>query len=73
MRAKGGKVESVYVIRRSDGIKRYIDERSQAGTARSTAVGKAMRFKSKWLAWDYVVNACGVPENWVPVRLRKSK
>ncbi len=58
-----------YVIRRSDGARWYIDERTGAGTAKSNAPGKARRFDTLWDAWRCVFE-CGVPENWKPVRLR---
>jgi len=68
VRPKRNKASLVYVIRRSDGSKWYIDDRTGAGTARSNVRGRAARFWSKWGAWR-VVLACGVPENWTVVRL----
>jgi hypothetical protein len=52
----------MYVIRRSDGTKWYIDERTGAGTAQSTAPGKAKRCESLWDAWRCVLS-CAVPEH----------
>jgi hypothetical protein len=59
----------MWVVRRSDRAKWYLDAKTGAGTARSNRPGKAARYNSLWDAWRAVL-ACGVPENWKPRRLK---
>jgi hypothetical protein len=61
----------VYVIRRSDGTKWYIDAKSHAGTATSNRNGRAKRFTGVhglWKAWAFVMH-CAIPTNWTVKRL----
>jgi hypothetical protein len=57
----------MYVVRKSNGEKRYIDKMLYVGTA--TKISDAAKFHTVWHAWRFVFTL-PVPEEWIPKKLK---